>query len=387
MKAQRTLLTVITLAILSGCGGGSGGGTTSNAPPPSPAPPASSPSPNPAPPTVVINPLTGAAALGSATTTLAGFAYTGASVTAYNVNADGTSGAAIAGPVVSTGGAFTLNFATAPTSWVRLVAIGGTKERAEDYSLQSGGTMQLVTPFVTTSQNYLKISPMTDIAASVMASNVKKGMTLPDAFSAGMRSLLQLDAANILMLQDTSVYFNVLKGSIKSDNKYYDSQSLDARELLTGLEYLGVMLDLPTKDVTRVVGASAQSNHLLSGVDGAGAVINAGAWVGTTFDPAAPQSLKDLMTAKVPDAQKETDSATGLKVGPRVGEYVSKYMIMDFIMDGACRRGSPGSFTTRYLFHPLDGQGNVSAADCAAAAARIAVLRARVQTNKGTGAK
>lgn len=117
----------------------------------------------------------------------------------------------------------------APTGWVRLVATGGTKEHAVDFSVQSGGTMQLVTPFISTSQNNLKISPMTEIAASVMASNVKKGMTLADAFSAGMRTMLQLDAANLVMLQDTSVYLNVLKGAIKSDNRYYDAQSLDGK--------------------------------------------------------------------------------------------------------------------------------------------------------------
>lgn len=384
MNARNSLLTAVTLAVLSGCGGGGDGGTTSNAPQPTPAPPVSSPLPPATPAAAVLNPLTGTAAPGSPTTTLAGYAYAGASVTAFSVNADGSSGAAIAGPVVSTLDGFTMNFATAPTSWVRLVATGGTKDRASDNTAQPGGTMQLVTPFVTSSQNNLRIGPMSDIAATVMASNVKKGMNLADAFSAGMRTMLQLDSANVLMLQDISVYLNVLKGAIKSDTVYYSAQSPQAREMLAGLEFLGVVLDMPTKDIVRVVGASGQSNYLLSGVDGSGAVINAGAWVGTAFNPAAPQSLKDLMNAKVLESQKVTDAATGLKVAPRLGDYVSKYMIMDVVLDTACRGGSSVYLTSRYPFYPVDAQGKIPAADCIAAAARIAELRNRVETNKST---
>ena len=137
-----------------------------------------------------------------------------------------------------------------------MVATGGTNVRAADNTVQPGGTMQLVTPFVTTSQNNLKVSPLTDIAANAMASNVKKGATLANGFSAGMRTMLSLDSANIFMLSDTTVYLNVLKGAIKSDNMYYNAQSLQSSELLNGLDYLGVMLDLPTKDVIRVVGAN-----------------------------------------------------------------------------------------------------------------------------------
>lgn len=388
MNARNSLLTAVALAILSGCGGGGDGGTSSVAPPSAPAPPVTIPTPTPTPPAdMVMNPLTGAAAPGSPTKTLSGIAYVGASVTAYSVNADGTSGTAIAGPVVATSSGFTLNFTNTPTSWVRLVATGGTQERAADSSIQSGGTMQLVTPFVTTAQGSFKISPLTDIAASVMLSNVKKGMTLADGFSSGMRSLLQLDGANVFMLNDVSVYLNVLKGAIKSDTKYYDAQSPNATELFMGLDNLGVLLDMPTKDVTRVVGASAQSNHLSTGVDGAGALINAGAWVGAAFDPAAAQLLKDLMAVKVPTGQKVTGASTGQKVAPRLGEYMSRYLIMDFIVDASCRGGATAFVLSRYPYYVLDAQGKMPAADCSATAARIAELRARVTTNKSTGSK
>jgi hypothetical protein len=377
MKALNALLTVATMAIVAGCGGGSG--STSSAQP-TPTPPVTTP-------TTVTNPLTGTAAPGSPTKTLYGSAYAGASVTAYSVLADGTSGPALAGPVTSTIDGFTLNFTDAPTGWVRLVATGGTKIRAADNTVQPGGTMQLVTPFVTTSQNNFKISPLTDIAANAMASRVTNGATLADAFSTGMRSLLDLDFANAFMMQDTTVYLNVLKGSIKSDTMYYSGQSLQSRELLDGLDYLGVMLDLPTKDVVRVVGASAQSDYLLTGVDGSDSAINAGAWVGSTFDPAAPQALKALMNAKVPDGQKVTDAATGTKVAPRVSDYMSKYMVMDFIIDTACRSNASLYMTSRYPYYALHSQGGMQAADCTAAAARIAELKARIDTNKSSTMK
>lgn len=376
MKALNAVLTVVTMVIVGGCGGGSGTGSgpgSTSPTPPTPTSPA-------APSTTVTNPLTGTAAPGSPTKTLYGSAYAGASVTAYSVLADGTSGPALAGPVISTIDGFTLNFTDAPTSWVRVVATGGTTTRAADNTLQPGGTMQLVTPFVTTSQNNLKINPLTDIAANAMAWNAKKGATLANAFSAGMRTMLSLDSANVFMLSDTTVYLNVLKGAIKSDNMYYNAQSPQSRELLNGLDYLGVMLDLPTKDVVRVVGASAQSDYLLTGVDGAGAAINAGAWVGTTFDPAAAQTLKALMAAKVPDGQKTVDTAAG-KVAPRVNDFVSKYLVMDFLIDGACRSHTTLSVTTRYPFYVLDSQGAIQAADCAAAAAHLADLKARLVTN------
>lgn len=380
MKKLNPFLAVAMVALIAGCGGGSGGSTTGNATPPAPTPPVTVP-------TTVTNPLTGTAAPGNPTTTLYGTAYAGASVTAYSVQPDGSTGSAIAGPVTSTVDGFTLTFTSAPTGWVRLVATGGTKTRAFDNTVQPGGTMQLVTPFITTAQNNLRITPLTDIAANAMSSNAKKGVTLANAFNAGMRTMLELDSANIFMLADTTVYLNALKGAIKSDTMYYDAQSLQSAELLNGLEYMGVALDLPTKDVVRVVGASAQSNYLLSGVDGSGNAINVGAWVGTTFDPNAAQILKALMNAKVSDSMKVTDTSTGTKVAPRVNDYVSKYMVMDAIMNNACTSGATLAFTSRYPFYALNSQGGVQTADCAASAARLADLRARVSTNKSSGMK
>jgi hypothetical protein len=335
----------------------------------------------PTAPATVTNPLTGTAAPGAATTTLYGYAYDGASVTAYNVQSDGSSGAAIAGPVKTSSGVFTLTFATAPTGWVRLVATGGTKTRTFDNTIQPGGTMQLVTPFITTTQNNLRITPLTDIAANVMEANAKKGSALADAFTTGMRAVLELDSANLVMSSDTTVYLNVLKGAIQSDKAYYSAQSPESAELLNGLDALGVALDMPTKDVMRVVGASAQGAYQLSGVDGSNNVINAGAWVGGTFDPAAPQTLKALMTAKL------ADSVNGPATVPRLNEYIDRYIIMDNKLNNACINGDTQAFATRYPFYVLTSQGTIPAADCAAAEARINALRARVATNQSSTMK
>lgn len=274
-----------------------------------------------------------------------------------------------------------MTFATVPTGWVRLVATGGTKTRAFDNTVQPGGTMQLVTPFITTTQNNLRITPLTDIAANVMEANARKGAALADAFKAGMRTMLELDSANLVMLSDTTVYLNVLKGAIQSDKTYYSAQSPESAELLNGLDALGVALDMPTKDVMRVVGASAQGTYQLSGVDGSNNVINAGAWLGGTYDPAAPQTLKALMTARL------SDSVNGPAVVPRLNEYVNRYIIMNNKLNNACINGDVQAFATRYPFYVLTNQGTIPAEDCAAASARIAALRDRVATNQSTTMK
>jgi len=215
-----------------------------------------------------------------------------------------------------------------------------------------------------------------------MASRASKGEILANAFSAGARNVLELDLANLL-LQDTSVYLNLLKGSVKSDVRYYDAESLEARELLIGLEAMGVMLDLPAKDVVRVVGTSAQSDYAASGIDGSGAPIVAGAWANGTFDPAAPTTLKVLMDAKVPDAQKVTDS-TGTKVAPRLNEFFRKYMVFDFFMESACISGFAREYTVLYPFYQVDSHGRMQEADCTAARQRLAELRSRISTNNSS---
>lgn len=385
MKATSTTLGLFFSALLAGCGGG----TSPSAGSSNPTPPSSGTSPTqPAPTrTTVTNPLTGTAAPGNPTKVIHGTAAVGATVTAYAVQANGSSGAALGAAVTADkDGYFTVNTNEAPMGMIRLVATGGTSVRALDNTTQPVGTQQLVAPFVTTSYNNFRISPLTDIAANAMASRASKGETLANAFSAGARNVLELDSANLPLLSDNTVHLNLLKGSVKSDVSYYDMESLDARQLLQGLEAVGVMLDLPAKDVTRVVGASAQSSYAASGVDGAGTPIVAGAWANGTFDPAAPTTLKALMEAKTPDSQKVAGSGGALAV-PRLNEYVSKYMVSDFLMDSACLSGFALDYTRRYPFYPTDSQGRIRAADCAAAAQRLAELRSRISTNNSSKMK
>jgi hypothetical protein len=244
--------------------------------------------------------------------------------------------------------------------------------------------MELVTPYVTTAMRDFKISPITDVAARIMTAKAKAGATLADAFKAGMRNTLELDIANILMLNDTTVYLNALKGAIKSDNMYYGAQSLDSRELLTGLEYFGVMFDLPAQDVWRVVAAAGENSYPLATVDGAGNAINVGGWVGGSFDPTAPVTLKALMNAKTPAALKVNDPVSGTQVAPRVAGVVNKYLILDFFVDNACFSGNTGLLEMRYPYYALDINGQVPQAECDAASQRLTDLQARIATNNSS---
>lgn len=383
MKTLQKISATAAMLIIGGCGGG---GSNSNAGPS--APPTTVTPPVTAAPTTVTNILTGTAAPGVATQTIRGTAYVGASVTAYSVQADGSPGAALGAPATAdVNGQFVITATTAPLGPVRLVAVGGTVARAADNTTQPGGSLELITPFVTTEYNNFKISPLTDIAANAMTSSARSGATLANAFIEGMQRLLELDVANVVFLQDKSVYLNVLKGAVKSDTTYYGAQSLQGQELLNGLEYLGVMLDLPAQAVVKAVGAAAQSSYALANVDGTGMPISVGTWANSTFNPGATATLKALRDTKTPDAQKVVGTVAGTKVAPSLNEYVSRYLVMDFVMDTACRSNASLYFTSRYPYYQVDAQGKMFAADCSAAAQRIAELKARVATNNSTGMK
>ena len=382
MKTLQKISATAAMLIIAGCGGG---GSSSNAD--SSTPPVTVTPPVTATPTTITNILTGTAAPGVATQSIRGTAYVGASVTAYSVQADGSAGAALgATATADVNGQFVITATAAPLGPVRLVAVGGAVARAADNTIQPGGSLELITPFVTTEYNNFKISPLTDIAANAMASSARNGATLANAFSDGMQRLLELDVANAVFLQDKTVYLNVLKGAVKSDTTYYGAQSLQGQELLNGLEYLGVMLDLPAQAVVKAVGAAAQSSYALANVDGTGMPISVGTWANNTFNPGATATMKSLRDAKTPDAQKVAGPA-GTSVAPRLNEYVSRYLVMDFTMDTACRSNASLYFTSRYPFYQVDAQGKMFAADCSAAAQRIAELKARVATNNSTRMK
>ena len=270
---------------------------------------------------------------------------------------------------------------------VRLVALGGSTVRMADNTTQPFDKLELIAPFVTTVENQFHITPLTDIAATAMSSLAKNGTSLSEAFIGGMQNMLALDDANLVFISDKSVYLNVLRGSIKSDGMYYGAQSEDGHELLIGLEYLGVMLDLPAKEVVRVVGMAAQANYPASDVDGSGKVINAGAWINGKFDTNAPVSLKSLRESKTPDIEKLSGTAGGPMVVQRLNAYISKYMVMDFVVDAACHGGGTSYLLSRYPYYQLNSQGAVNPADCSAVAIRVAELAARRATNNSTQMK
>jgi hypothetical protein len=379
MKPVNSSLALTLIALLAGCGGGTSAPTNSpvnNVPPVS-----SAPAPTPS---TVINPLTGTAAPGNPTNIVRGRALPGSTVTAYGLQPDGTSGPAL-GPTVTTdtNGSFTLTLNQVPLAMVRLVALGGSTVRKADNTPQTFDKLELITPFVTTVENQFQITPLTDIAATAMSSLAKHGATLSDAFVGGMQNMLSLDEANLVLIADKSVYLNVLRGPIKSDSSYYGAQSEDGAELMTALEYFGVMFDLPTKDVVRVVGMAAQGNYAVGDVDGNGNAIGAGAWVNGKFDPTVAVTLKQLRELKTPDSEKAS-SASGLKVLPRLNTYISKYMVMDFVMDSACHGGGTSYLLSRYPFYQLNAQNAVSPADCSAVTARLQELNSRLATNNST---
>lgn len=381
MKKSLHVFALSASAFITACGGGGSGQGVSSSPsaPVVVAPPPAA--------TTITNPLTGAAAPGAPTTSISAMGVPGAVVTAYMVNPDGSSGAVLgtANAAAGVGGEFTMTLSSTPTGWVRLVARGGKYNRQTDNTFHPVESLELVTPFLTTSFNFLKISPVSDVAARIMTYKAKTGSTLVEAFKFGMVRTLQLDVANVTLQDDTAVYLNVLKGSIQGD-RYYDARSLDMAELLSGIERFGVMYDLPQAQVWRAIAAAGEDSYPLATVDGAGAAINVGAWVNGTFDTNVVMSLKTLMNAKTLDEIKVTDGA-GARVAPRVSEMVSRYIIQDALADNACTTGFTGAFMSRYPFFALDANGKIPAAICLAVKLRKADFIERTATNNSRNMK
>lgn len=376
---KRTTCIFALLTTLAACGGGGGSGTSSS----TPTPPVTSPPQQVA----ITNPLTGSAAPGAPTTSISGLTVAGATVTAYSVNLDGSSGAALgAVAIANSAGEFSMPLATAPTTWVRLVSRGGKINRQTDNSFHPVESMELVTPFITSTFNSLKISPVTDVASRIMAYKAKTGSTLGDAFKFGMSRTLQLDVANLTLQDDTSVYLNVLKGSITSDKGYSTAQSLSMAELLMGIERFGVMYDLPANQVWRAIAAAGENSYPLATVDGAGASINVGAWVIGSFDTTVRVSLKTLMNAKTLDEIKVTDNG-GARVAPKVSDMVSRYIIQEALTYHACNYGVTAAFTDRYPFFPLDSAGKIPAATCTDVSRRMTDFFARMAANNSRNLK
>lgn len=377
---QQVLVATAVAAVLAGCGGAGGSSATSQ--PPATAP--ITPTPSTSGGATVQDPFTGASA-GTATTTIAGQAYPGATVTAYAVQPDGSSGPMLTTPVISSNGVFTLNLATVPFGMVRVVASGGTILRLADGSLQHIDSLEVVTPYVTLGNSHFVITTVSDLAARIMAIKAKQGMKLPDAFKAGMRAVLQLDSANMLRLDDLNIYMNVLNGSIRSNGTYFAGESGDMHEIKNALDWFGVQLDMPTTDVQRVVAAAGAANYPQNNVDVNGGPINAGAWVNGRFDSSAPVTLNSLMFAKLPVDERAYDPQAKVMAAPTIPNLMNRYMILDFVIESACVFGT--GVQLRYPWYELDSTGKVPLAECQATVDRLKRLRAVVNTNNSTKMK
>lgn len=362
MKIKMTLLASALVLALTGCGGG-GGGTAD-------AQPSSQTAQNP------IDPITGSPTTGTLTNSVSGVVYgaptTGAVVTAYSVQPDGSNGALL-GTSSATGsdGKFTMTMNATPSGMVRFVATGGFYTSEADGTKQPIDTMELVTPYVTSNLNAFAITPVTHIASHALAYKASHGSTLVDAFNSSMMSVRNLAGTNTALPNDSRAIVNILKTVPNST----DDAGHAYQDLVTGLEWFGVAYDLPSKVVMRVAGAAAEGGFPLDGVNGAGAAINVGNWSGNTFNETVARTLDQVMV--IPSADPNA---------PALHEvfklYMSTNMIQDFYLNAACNNVAARSdMIARYPGFANFFGSSSEAGGCTGAANRLALLQAKVTSN------
>lgn len=128
MKTLNIAVSLALIALFAGCGGGGASSGSESPPITGTTAPVGTPLTTAA---KVTNRLSGVPAPGVATSTIRGMAYTGAVVTAYAVQSDGSAGAALGAAVATDiNGFFTITAGMAPLRMMRLVAAGGKVTRA-----------------------------------------------------------------------------------------------------------------------------------------------------------------------------------------------------------------------------------------------------------------
>ena len=133
--------------IIAGCGGGGGG---------------SGPTASPPPGTGTGSTLTG---------TVFGAATSGATVTAYAVDAHGQqTGAALGTSTTNSSGVYTLPLSTTPAGPIVLVSSGGTYTSEADQTTQPGASFSALVPTVPAGSSTAQLNPLTS-AISAQASN------------------------------------------------------------------------------------------------------------------------------------------------------------------------------------------------------------------------
>lgn len=365
---NKLLLVAIATAstfALSACGGGGDGGGSSS--PTSPSTPTGPTTPA-APQDVVPNdPYTGKTASGTLTTDISGMVVSGptsgATVTAYLLNPDGSNGAQIGQATTDTGGNYAMTLTQKPSGMIRLVATGGTFVSEADHSTQRSASLELVAPYVTTSLNRLVITPLTHVASqriAYMAS--KQGSTLANAYTTASSAVLELVTGKDLIASADRThggvdYLSIVPGSAQDTlNAYADG--------LTAIEYYGVDFDLPSQVVVRLLAQSSLTNTpSYNGADGQ--PINVGAWVGGNFDEAQARLLSTLGP------------------GSAGGTYPSDNMSAIVRLIYAVPACSSGDHTAYYQRFPLvGGTDYLDLAACSLATSTWNGIKAKVATNK-----
>jgi hypothetical protein len=262
------LASILSLAACGGGGGSSSTTTGSNGSSTSTQPVNNNP----------IDPYTNAPATGSLTAQISGEVVsgptTGATVTAYVLNADGSNGNAIGSTVTDASGDYTMTLTQQPTGMIRLVATGGTFTSEADNSTQKNVSMELVAPYVTTTLDSFVITPLTHYASQRIPYLITQGKTLAQAYTTASSAALSLVTQADAIDGDTSHagvdYLSIVPGLAQDTlNAYSDA--------LKALEYFDVEFDLPSHTGLRILVATS-----LAGKDGVvdqnGNPVNVGAW-------------------------------------------------------------------------------------------------------------
>lgn len=400
MSMNKNLIAILVAVALTGCGGGGGGGSTTPAPvgvnpppvapvtPTAPTSPTTPTTPAPGPTTPVAtnatDPYTGQPASGTSTTMVSGVVVSdvtvGATVTAYDVKADGSNGALL-GTSSATGadGKFVMQFANAPAGMVRFVATGGSFKSEADATTQANTTTELVAPFVTSDLNSFVITPATHIASRVLSYKAKAGSPLTSAYTSSISTVLSLTGQNVLLSGDTRVGVNLLKtvpGSAGDTLGTY-------KDLLTAIEWFGVRYDLPSATVVRVFAAYAENSFPIAGVDGKGTAINVGKWVNGKFDETV-QFTFDEVTALRNNDGTLAYAPNGLILHEDAKGYVSTSLIQYFYRAAACTNDSAKpALLQRYPGDAgLFADASLKASVCDNNIKFLADLKARIATNQ-----
>lgn len=352
-KFALSIVSAAALLTLAACGGGgdgssgaTGGGVIT--------PPTTAPTAN--------DPYTGKPASGAMTNQITGSVVkgptNGATVTAYVLNADGSNGNAIGSAITDASGAFSMGLTQAPAGMIRLVATGGTFTSEGDSSTQKLDTLELVSPYVTTTLTNFVITPVSDTASKRITYLVsKEGKSLADAYTTASSAVLQLFSGNNVIASDDRTrggisYLSIVPGSAQDTLHTY-------QDVLTAIEYYGLRHDLPSRVTVRLLSTSSITG-IPSQLDANGQPITVGGWVGSTFNETQPVTLADISLAQP------------------ANDVLSLVMAMNAVT--ACDSGDHAPFYKRY---PLaQGQADyLDAAACNGYKNIVDAVKAKIATN------